>query len=87
MLKDKKIETESPISPISYCSSKSTIYVNASLVNTDISDQEIREYLKSQLTYFKVPKYYQRVDSFPMTVTGKVQKFKLAERAKEDFNL
>ena len=57
------------------------------LVNTEISDTEIKEFLKSQLTYFKVPKFYQRIDSFPMTVTGKVQKFKLAERAKADFNL
>ena len=57
------------------------------LVNTEINDAEIKEFLKSQLTYFKVPKFYQRVDSFPMTVTGKVQKFKLAERAKDDFNL
>ena len=57
------------------------------LVNTEISDAEIKEFLKSQLTYFKVPKFYQRIDSFPMTVTGKVQKFKLSERAKADFNL
>ena len=57
------------------------------LVNTEISDTEIKEFLKSQLTYFKVPKFYQRIDSFPMTVTGKVQKFKLAERAQADFNL
>jgi len=56
-------------------------------VNTEISDTEIKDFLKSQLTYFKIPKFYQRIDSFPMTVTGKVQKFKLAERAINDFNL
>ena len=57
------------------------------LVNREITDAEIRDYLKTQLTYFKVPKFYQRVESFPMTVTGKVQKFKLAEREKDDFKL
>ena len=66
---------------------KLKILNNYFLVNTEISDTEIKEFLKSQLTYFKVPKFYQRIDSFPMTVTGKVQKFKLAERAKADFNL
>ena len=67
--------------------SEKTGLLNIFLVNTEISDTEIKEFLKSQLTYFKVPKFYQRIDSFPMTVTGKVQKFKLAERAQADFNL
>ena len=66
--------------------SKESVIISIFLVNTEISDAEIKEFLKSQLTYFKVPKFYQRIDSFPMTVTGKVKKFKLTGRAKADFN-
>ena len=54
-------------------------------MNKPISDDEIKAFLKKELTYFKIPKFIGRLDSFPMTVTGKVQKFKLQEQAKADF--
>jgi len=41
--------------------------------------EEMREYCKSRLADFKVPRYVQFVNEFPMTVTGKVQKFVLRE--------
>ena len=40
---------------------------------------EIRQYCKEQIAYYKVPKHFVIVDEFPMTVTGKIQKFKMRE--------
>ncbi|GAP76791.1 Acetoacetyl-CoA synthetase [Pseudoalteromonas sp. SW0106-04] len=47
--------------------------------NRDIDEPQIRAYLKDQLAYFKVPKYIRIVEEYPMTVTGKLQKFKMRE--------
>lgn len=48
---------------------------------TECSTEEIREFCKAHLAYFKVPRYVKFVDSFPTTVTGKIQKFKMREQA------
>jgi fatty-acyl-CoA synthase len=40
---------------------------------------EIRAFCKGKLAHFKVPRYVRFVEDFPLTVTGKVQKFKLRE--------
>jgi len=42
--------------------------------------EEIREFCRGQLSYFKIPRYVHFIDEFPMTVTGKVQKFILREQ-------
>jgi len=34
---------------------------------------------KGKIAHFKIPRYWLCVDEFPMTVTGKIQKFKLKE--------
>jgi len=47
------------------------------------TDQEIREFCKSGLAHFKVPRYIWFVKEFPMTVTGKLQKFRMREIAIE----
>jgi len=39
------------------------------------TEEEIREFCNSQIAHFKVPAYIRFVESFPMTVTGKIQKF------------
>ena len=44
-----------------------------------MSEDEIRAYCKDHIAYFKVPRYVKLVREFPMTVTGKVQKFKMRE--------
>jgi len=44
-----------------------------------LSADELRAYCRSQLAHFKVPKHIRLVDAFPMTVTGKIQKFKMQE--------
>jgi len=45
---------------------------------------EIRNYCNEQIAYYKVPKYIVIVDEFPMTVTGKIQKFKMREKTIKD---
>ena len=48
------------------------------------SVDEIRDFCRGELSHFKIPRYVLFVDEFPMTVTGKVQKFILREQiAKE----
>ncbi|MBU0946800.1 MAG: AMP-binding protein [Proteobacteria bacterium] len=49
-----------------------------------ISHEELRTFLRKQLAHFKVPHYIKFVDTFPMTVTGKLQKFKMRKIASEE---
>lgn len=42
--------------------------------------QEIRDFCKEKIAHFKVPRYIWFVESFPMTVTGKVQKYIMREQ-------
>ncbi len=50
-----------------------------------IDPQEIVDYCVGEIANFKVPRYVVVVEAFPMTQSGKVQKFKLREIAKEAF--
>ncbi len=45
----------------------------------DADEDEIKAFCKDQIAHFKVPRYVRFVDEFPMTVTGKIQKFKMRE--------
>ena len=42
--------------------------------------EEIREFCKGQIAHYKIPRYVEFVDAFPMTVTGKIQKFVMREQ-------
>jgi len=46
-----------------------------------LTKQELRDYCKGQISHQKTPRYFQFVDSYPLTASGKVQKFVLRERA------
>jgi fatty-acyl-CoA synthase len=48
---------------------------------------ELREWCKGQIATCKIPRYWKFVDAFPMTVTGKIQKFKMREIAVEELGL
>ncbi|MCG4455125.1 AMP-binding protein [Pseudomonas sp. MMS21-TM103] len=41
--------------------------------------ETLRAYCKAHIAHFKVPRYFRFVDQFPMTVTGKVQKYRMRE--------
>ncbi len=45
------------------------------------TDDDLRAFCRERLAHFKVPRYWKAVPDFPMTVTGKVQKFKMREVA------
>ena len=49
--------------------------------------EEIREFCRAELAHFKVPQYVRFVDEFPMTLSGKVQKFKIRQREIEERGL
>ncbi|MDX1251100.1 MAG: AMP-binding protein [Gammaproteobacteria bacterium] len=49
----------------------------------DATEEEIRNFCKDNIAHFKIPRYVWFVDEFPMTVTGKVQKFRMREIAVE----
>jgi fatty-acyl-CoA synthase len=46
-----------------------------------LTEQELRDYCQGQISHQKIPRYVQFVDSYPLTASGKVQKFILRERA------
>jgi fatty-acyl-CoA synthase len=48
---------------------------------------EIQEFCKDQIAHYKIPRYIKFVDAFPMTVTGKVQKFIMCEQMIEELGL
>jgi fatty-acyl-CoA synthase len=52
-----------------------------------LSEADLVDFCKGTIAHFKVPKYIRFTDEYPMTVTGKIQKFKLRERAIEELGL
>lgn len=51
-----------------------------------INEDDIRTFCRGRIAHFKVPRYIRFVDAFPLTVTGKVQKFKMRERMITDLH-
>ncbi len=49
--------------------------------------EEIREFCRGRIAHFKVPRYVRVTEEFPMTVTGKIQKFRMREMAVEELGL
>jgi fatty-acyl-CoA synthase len=45
----------------------------------ELDEDELKEFCRGQIARFKIPHYVRFVDSFPMTVTGKVQKFRMRD--------
>jgi fatty-acyl-CoA synthase len=52
-----------------------------------VSGEELAAWCKGKIATYKVPRHWKFVDAFPMTVTGKVQKFKMREVAVEELGL
>lgn len=48
---------------------------------------EIRDFCKGQIAHYKIPRHVRFVESFPMTVTGKIQKYLLREKMTTDLGL
>jgi fatty-acyl-CoA synthase len=52
-----------------------------------LTAEAVREYCTGKLAHYKIPRYVHVVDGFPMTVTGKVRKVEMRERAVEILGL
>ena len=53
----------------------------------EVDHDSVAEFCRGRIAHHKVPRYVATVDEFPMTVTGKVQKYKLREMAIEQLGL
>ena len=49
--------------------------------------EEIRAFCEGRIAHYKIPRYVAFLDSFPMTVTGKVQKYLLRDRMRDQLGL
>jgi len=55
--------------------------------NVTAQAQDIIDFCVGQIAHYKIPRYVRFVDSFPMTVTGKVQKYLLREKIENELNV
>ncbi len=51
------------------------------------TDEEIRDFCQGQIAHFKIPRHIKFVEGFPMTVTGKIQKFVMRQQMAEELGL
>jgi len=54
--------------------------------DVDLEEEDVRDYALQQIARYKVPKHVFIVEEFPLTTSGKIQKFKLREQAVELLN-
>jgi fatty-acyl-CoA synthase len=52
-----------------------------------LSAEELKTFCQGQIAHYKVPRYFKFVDNFPMTVTGKIQKFLMRQQSIEELGL
>jgi fatty-acyl-CoA synthase len=52
-----------------------------------LTEQDVQEFCRGRIANYKIPKYVRFVDSYPMTASGKIQKFKLREMAIQELQL
>lgn len=53
----------------------------------EMSEEEVREFCQGKIANYKIPKYVKFVDSYPMTASGKIQKFKMRDMAIKELQL
>src|SRR5882724_10160890 len=56
-------------------------------VGETLTAEEVRVHCQGKIAHFKIPQHFRFVDSFPMTITGKVQKFRIRENEIEEQGL
>jgi fatty-acyl-CoA synthase len=55
--------------------------------DSNLTEEDIKEFCRENIAYYKVPEYVDFVDEYPMTASGKIQKYKLREAAIERYGL
>jgi fatty-acyl-CoA synthase len=52
-----------------------------------VTAEELQAFCKGQIAHYKIPRYFKFVETFPMTVTGKIQKFQMRQQSTEELGL
>lgn len=52
----------------------------------ELTEEELKSYCKNKITHFKIPQYVRFVGEYPMTITGKIQKFKMRQVMEQELN-
>jgi fatty-acyl-CoA synthase len=52
-----------------------------------MTEDEVKEFCKDRIAHYKTPRYVKFVDDFPMSVTGKIQKYRMREVSVAELNL
>jgi fatty-acyl-CoA synthase len=55
--------------------------------DASVTEEEIREFCKGRIAHFKIPRHIRFVSEFPMTVTGKMQKFAMRQQMIDELAL
>jgi fatty-acyl-CoA synthase len=55
--------------------------------DASLTDEDVKEYCRENIAHYKVPEYVDFVEEYPMTASGKIQKYKLRKAAVERYNL
>jgi fatty-acyl-CoA synthase len=53
----------------------------------EMTEDEVRAFCKDKIANYKIPRYVRFVDSYPMTASGKIQKFKMRDMAIKELQL
>ena len=51
----------------------------------NVAPEDVRDYCRGKIAWYKIPRYVAVVEGFPLTASGKIQKYKLREMAAEYF--
>ena len=54
---------------------------------SDATTEDIKDFCRGTIAHYKVPRYIKFTDTFPMTITGKIQKFKMREQSISELGL
>lgn len=52
-----------------------------------LTEDEVKQFCKDNIAHYKVPQYFRFVEEYPMTITGKIQKYKITEMMIEELGL
>ena len=55
--------------------------------DSSLTEEDVKEFCRENIAYYKVPEYVDFVEEYPMTASGKIQKYKLREAAVERYDL
>ncbi|MEI6704665.1 MAG: AMP-binding protein, partial [Deltaproteobacteria bacterium] len=53
----------------------------------EMTEDEVRDFCRDKIANYKIPKYVKFVEGYPMTASGKIQKFKMREMAIKELQL